>query len=284
MSPTTAAQAQPDTPSGLVPDAATFARVAEALARADALSPWLGASTQPAPADAPDLAALAADHEALADLVARCAARLETDRLDVAAGLLFHDIAWRVLAPAITAAVVSDIAPRLTADTVTVVLDARGASTAVHLTSCLAGAGEAGGAPDLTLLRGVRDDAVGTLRPLVTALRPLARRGLASMWGEVADTIASALQLVGDLTGRAQACRAAADALLDGSRPIRGGANWVEVDHAGVSCTWRVRNSCCKAYELAAYDYCAGCPMLCDADQRSRFEALNEARAGAASA
>ncbi|MEX2505295.1 MAG: hypothetical protein WD378_10605 [Egicoccus sp.] len=56
------------------------------------------------------------------------------------------------------------------------------------------------------------------------------------------------------------------------------------VDHAGVCCTWRVRNSCCKAFELGRYDYCAGYPMLRADDQRSRFEALNEARASAASA
>ncbi|HSK24528.1 MAG TPA: hypothetical protein VK906_15185, partial [Egicoccus sp.] len=156
--------------------------------------------------------------------------------------------------------------------------------TAAHFT---AGAGLAGAATvghRRRLLSQIRDDAVATLAPLVTAVRPLARRGEASLWGEVADTIASALQMVGDLVGRVEECRAAADDLLDGRRPIRGGANWVEVDHAGMCCTWRVRNSCCKAFELGGHDYCAGCPMLGSDGQRARFEALNEARAAAASA
>lgn len=285
MSPTPTLHANARAASAPAPvGTATPTQVADALARAAALSPWLGGVTDAPPPSAPDLAALAGDPDLLADLVDRCAGRLETDRRDVAAGLLFHDIAWRVVAPTLTAAVVGTVAPRLTADGVTVVLDERGASTAVHFTSEGGRTGDVTPASGHALLRTVRDDAVATLGPLLTALRPLARRGEASMWGEVADTIASALQMVGDLVGRGEVCRAAADAVLDGSRPVRGGANWVVVDHAGVCCTWRVRNACCKAYELAAYDYCAGCPMLCDDDRRTRFEALNEARADTASA
>lgn len=273
-----------DTTRPPVRGVATRAAIGEALVQAGALSPWLGGSVDPAPSGAPHLAGLAEDHDLLVGLVAGCADRLETDRRDVAAGLLFHDIAWRVVAPPITTAVAVGVAPRLAADEVTVVLDDRGASTAVHFTAPTGHRSASTAAPDLDLLRLVRDDVVTALGPLVTALRPLARRGEPSMWGEVADTVATALQTAGGLTGRVEACRVAADRLLDGTRPIRGGANWVEVDHAGICCTWRVRNSCCKAFELTQYDYCAGCPMLCDADQRARFEALNEAQVAATSA
>lgn len=284
LTPTLHVAARHDPAAAVSPPAvgaATAARVTDALGQAAALSPWLGGDTGAPPSAAPNLATLSSDGALLADLIDRCAQRLGTDRRDVAAGLLFHDLAWRALAPALSAVVVADVAPRLSADAVVVVLDEGAASTAVHFTSGFGHVGDGSPAQRRALLRTVRDEAVDTLGPVISAIRPLARRGQPSLWGEVADTIASAMQAVGDLVGRAEACRAAADDLLDGSRPIRGGANWVDVEHAGLCCTWRVRNACCKAFALEQYDYCAGCPMLCGDEQRRGFEALNEAKAAA---
>lgn len=224
------------------------------------------------------LDALATDGARLDTLVASRAQGLATAHRDVAAGLVLHDLVWRVTAPPLATAVVSGIAPRLRAEGITLVHDASGACTGVHLHGL-----DAEVDADLDrLLRRVRDDVVGTIEGLLPAFRSRARLGMPALWGEVADTFAAALQWLGDLVGAPRAARDAADTLLDGTPPLRGGTNWVPVTVAGASATHRVRNTCCRAYRLEQYDYCAGCPLLDAEDRLARFRAITEASADAA--
>ncbi|MCC6831051.1 MAG: hypothetical protein IT200_06865 [Thermoleophilia bacterium] len=240
-----------------------------AVARAAALTAPLGVTAVPGgPAtDAWATAADAAREPALARLVARRAAALDTADRRVAATFLLEGWAWSVAAPAVAAALHEGRVPDPCADAVRLSFAADGTVAGVAFTGPVAVLGAdplAGAAGTVTVGDGPEDLAAwlrarltgGHLAHVVAALAPLAGRSEAALWASVHDMLSGALvHLAGAAVVPVDPQPLAA--ALFGTAPLRAAPRFVPGDTAcGLD---RLRVGCCQVFRLGA-DRCAACP------------------------
>lgn len=231
------------------------------------------------------VAALTAAPERLEEVLDRQCRRWDADRA-VAASLLFGNIVWRVVAPSAACYLAERRVPALAPTTVAFAFDDDGEAAEVTLRSPAllvlpddpaAAHPHATVVTDRAALRAaLRERIVTTVAGLIPALKPWARRGARTQWGEVADRIASGVHWAGTKLGVDRDARVEAQRILDGAPPLTGRANWVQMTHAGRTETFRTRNICCLAYRLADHSYCFTCPLAANDDRLARWRAYLE--------
>lgn len=125
----------------------------------------------------------------------------------------------------------------------------------------------------------LRATVAAQLGPLLTALRPLLRRGPRTLWGLVTDELVEGLWYAAGLLGEEARAVAALTALLpeapaEGATPAEGadGAPFTGAaafrltapQHpGGTALPTRTRVSCCLYYTLRPENLCTGCPRAC---------------------
>jgi len=258
-----------------------------AMARATAIDPdgWYGGAVGPAPEGTVTIARLAAEPgrlDVLSDLVATANGY---GLRDVAAGFVWGDLVYRVLAAPLVCAAVDGIAPVTGPSSVAITFGDTGASVGVtftemrHLTLHPDASPEAVHCADRgALVAALREQFTRTLGPLVPVLSPRVRRSERVLWLEACDIAATLLTHVGEKIGRGETLRAFADALLDGTGPLPGRSRWLPFTHAGITCTHHLRHSCCRYYAVGPAP-CGTCPLRSAEQRAERFREWNERRA-----
>lgn len=136
---------------------------------------------------------------------------------------------------------------------------------------------------EAALRRELRAALAGHLTPVLTAFRPLLRRGPRALWGMATDEVAEGLWYVGRSLGEADRAVAELTALLPGgTAPFAGGAAFTavpaspaEADSPSIPVrqtagATRKRLSCCLFYTISPTAPCAGCPRDRNPDRIDR--------------
>jgi len=134
-----------------------------------------------------------------------------------------------------------------------------------------------------TLIGAVAAGAVGTLGPLLDAVRAATRFGRVPLWNAAADTVRTTATFVPLYAGHdPRPGRALADALLDGmiaqGAPIRG--RGIDEPLAGRPERVPVRAACCLWFRTdppvprPSDAYCTTCPLLDPAERAARYRAF----------
>ena len=112
------------------------------------------------------------------------------------------------------------------------------------------------------------------MRPLLSAIGPVARRGARSLWGLVADDLVSGIWYLGRMLGQeAAAVRAATEVLPIGAPPYPGGADFRYLTSAdGRRHATRTRTGCCMFYAIRPAEACVTCPRTTDAERLRRLQ------------
>ncbi|MET7697379.1 (2Fe-2S)-binding protein [Streptomyces sp. NPDC005485] len=113
------------------------------------------------------------------------------------------------------------------------------------------------------------------MRPLLSALGPIVRRGPRALWGMVADDLVSGIWYLGRTLGEEDDAVQAATALLPSAEaPFPGGADFRRLTGAdGRVHPTRTRTGCCLYYTVRPAEACITCPRTCDAERLRRLEA-----------
>lgn len=122
------------------------------------------------------------------------------------------------------------------------------------------------------------DSIIATLRPVIEAVHAHTRRGRHALWGTVTDMVAAAFHRVGDHLHRSSHARKLANAVIDSTSTLVGGANWHDIVWPGGTKHTRIRNICCLWYQTPGGDLCLTCPRITDTE---RVEMLHERQATA---
>ncbi|MGW3121424.1 (2Fe-2S)-binding protein [Streptomyces sp. NPDC001107] len=112
------------------------------------------------------------------------------------------------------------------------------------------------------------------MRPLLSAIGPVARRGARSLWGLVADDLVSGIWHLGRTLGQeADAVRAATEVLPIAVPPYPGGADFRHLSgEDGRRHTTRTRTGCCMFYAIRPAEACVTCPRTDDAERLRRVQ------------
>ncbi|MFF8841860.1 (2Fe-2S)-binding protein [Streptomyces sp. NPDC015127] len=112
------------------------------------------------------------------------------------------------------------------------------------------------------------------VRPLLTAIGPVARRGPRALWGMVADDLVSGIWYLGRVLDQEErAVRAATELLPTGIPPFPGGAAFRRLTgREGQRHPTRTRLGCCLYYALDPDQACLTCPRTCDAERLQRLQ------------
>ncbi|MFF4360476.1 (2Fe-2S)-binding protein [Streptomyces sp. NPDC001604] len=124
-----------------------------------------------------------------------------------------------------------------------------------------------------SLRAALRTSMADHMRPLLTAIAPVARRGARSLWGLVADDLVSGIWYLGRMLGQeADAVRAATDVLPIGVPPYPGGAAFRHLTgDDGRRHPTRTRTGCCMFYAIKPAEACVTCPRTTDTDRLRRL-------------
>ncbi|MFF4802951.1 (2Fe-2S)-binding protein [Streptomyces sp. NPDC001351] len=111
------------------------------------------------------------------------------------------------------------------------------------------------------------------MRPLMSAIGPVARRGARSLWGLVADDLVSGIWYLGRTLGQeADAVRAATEVLPIAASPYPNGADFRHLTAAdGRRHITRTRTGCCMFYAIRAAEACLTCPRTGDVERLRRL-------------
>ncbi|MGW7417617.1 (2Fe-2S)-binding protein, partial [Streptomyces sp. NPDC054863] len=111
------------------------------------------------------------------------------------------------------------------------------------------------------------------VRPLLTAVRPHARRSPRTLWGMAGDDLVSGIWYLGRMLGQEERALQAATALLPTAvPPFPGGADFRRLTTPdGSRHPTRTRLGCCMYYTLDSAQACATCPRTCDAERLRRL-------------
>lgn len=112
------------------------------------------------------------------------------------------------------------------------------------------------------------------MRPLLSAIGPVARRGARSLWGLVADDLVSGIWCLGRMLGQETAAvRAATEVLPIAVSPYPGGAEfrYLAGDNGRRHAT-RTRSGCCMFYAIRPVEACVTCPRTDDAERLRRLQ------------
>ncbi len=230
-------------------------------------------------------AELASDPDVLDAFVEAEAARIQkrhgtTARRDVAASRALHDYAWSVSLLMSGTWYLERRVPRIRpADLRLDLATAEFTLTPGTAFSCLAGdpAGMLPGAltvPHEEALRAELRAAVADhMRPLLTAIAPVVRRGPRALWGMVADDLVSGIWYLGRTLDReADAVRAATELLPTGLSPYPAGAGFRHLTtDDGHRHPTRTRTACCMYYTIRPDEACSTCPRTCDTERLRRL-------------
>ncbi|RPF38863.1 iron-sulfur protein [Streptomyces sp. TLI_185] len=112
------------------------------------------------------------------------------------------------------------------------------------------------------------------MRPLLSAIGPVARRGARSLWGLVADDLVSGIWYLGRMLGQeGAAVRAATEVLPIAVPPYPGGAAFRYLTgNDGRRHTTRTRTGCCMFYAIRPAEPCVTCPRTGDAERLRRLQ------------
>jgi hypothetical protein len=229
---------------------------------------------------------LASDRRVLDAFVEAEAARIQerygtVPRPDVAASRALHDYAWSVSLLMSGAWYLERRVPRIRPEDLRLDL----ATAEFTLTpgagfSCLADdpAGRLPGALTVpheeALQAELRTAVADHMRPLLTAIAPVVRRGPRALWGMVSDDLVSGIWYLGRMLGReGDAVRAATELLPTGLAPYPAGADfrYLTTDDGHRHPT-RTRTGCCMYYTIRPDEACATCPRTCDAERLRRLQ------------
>lgn len=258
--------------AGLRPCADAYARLAQVLPglRMELAAPRSGGGWVRA-------ADIAADPEVLARLVAEeqrqaLAVHGKPLRPDVAAGFALHRYAWPACLLLTLPWLLERRVPRLPVEAVAVHRAQGRWSALVESFACLPGDPAAalpgaevvadGAALRAALLAAVAEH----LEPLLTAFRPLLRRGPRTLWGMATDEVVEGLWYAGSLLGEEDRAAAELTALLPGSTlPYAGAAGfrWLDQGPGRAAMRTRTRVSCCLYYTVRPAEVCFNCPRSC---------------------
>ncbi|MCX5200233.1 (2Fe-2S)-binding protein [Streptomyces sp. NBC_00237] len=247
--------------------------------------------TEPAPHPEPDGrgrldgAELACSEEAMAAFVDAEAARIaarhgHAPRRDVAASRALHDYLWSVSLLMSGPWYLERRVPRIAPQDVRLVL----ATAAFELVpgadfACLPGDPAAGSpgarvvADEEALRAELRAAVADHVRPLLTAVRPHARRGPRVLWGMAGDDLVSGIWYLGRMLGQEErALQAATELLPTAVAPFPGGADFRRLTTPdGRRHPTRTRIGCCMYYAVEPDQACATCPRTCDAERLRRL-------------
>lgn len=220
-------------------------------------------------------AALFADSAALRSLVLGYGAWLGTSNPQVASALAFKAYTYRVIEPAITLWATSRRVIDMDAKLTMVSSVERGFDIAVteERLTVLAGdpfAGLSGVTvveSEQQLLDALRATLVDAhLAPAVEAFRAIRGGGTRPLWGSVAQSICYPATVLGDrLVGAPEDAIADLLSIFDPSI-----AGLVEIAEISEGDQWRpllLRRTCCFAYKLPQFGYCATCCLATDSDR-----------------
>lgn len=231
-------------------------------------------------------ARLASDPSALDAFVDSEAARIHARyavvaRRDVAASRALHDYAWTLGVLLGGAWYLERRVPRIRPEDLRLDL----ATGAYEITpgtelACLPGDPLASLPGVLTssqegLLRAeLRRATADHMRPLLSAIGPLARRRTRSLWGMVADDLVSGIWYLGRMLGQeAAAVQAATDVLPIAVPPYPSGADFRHLPgDDGRRHATRTRSGCCMFYAIRPTEACVTCPRTSDAERLRRLE------------
>ena len=225
-----------------------------------------------------------ADPPMLAGLLETAARHRGTTERRVAASLFLAEYAWRVAAPAVASYLTTGDVPVLTPESVFVDFDGAAEPVAVAFAAGafvasgqppghLAGSGRAD--PQCVPLRGaLRSELEGHLEGLIAGVRAITGTGLHTLWAMSADAVAGAFLWAGRCAEMEQQAAREAQALLaPGDTRLTGGVRFVTIDAGGGPRVSRLRGTCCLSYRLAGTQYCAGCPLIPEAERLTRLQA-----------
>ncbi|GAA2493267.1 (2Fe-2S)-binding protein [Streptomyces longisporus] len=239
-----------------------------------------------APQDAVTAAELASDRGLLDAFVDAEAARIHarygvTARRDVAASRALHDYAWTLGVLLGGTWYLERRVPRIRPEDLRLDL-ATGAYaiTAGTELACLPGDPLASRPGTLTatqeesLRAALRMSMADHMRPLLSAIGPVARRGARSLWGLVADDLVSGIWYLGRMLGQeATAVRAATEVLPIAVPPYPTGAAFRHLTtDDGRRHPTRTRTGCCMFYAIRPTEACVTCPRTSDAERLRRLQ------------
>jgi len=229
---------------------------------------------------------LASDADVLDAFVEAEAARIRErhgslPRRDVAASRALHDYVWSVSLLMSGVWYLEGRVPRIRPEDLRLDLGTAGFTlTPGTGFSCLADDPASGlpgvlTAPHEEALRAELRAAVADhMRPLLTAIAPVVRRGPRALWGMVADDLVSGIWYLGRALGReGDAVRAATELLPTGLAPYPAGAGfrYLTTDDGQRHAT-RTRTGCCMYYTIRQAEACATCPRTRDAERLHRLQ------------
>ncbi|WP_030937864.1 (2Fe-2S)-binding protein [Streptomyces sp. NRRL S-646] len=112
------------------------------------------------------------------------------------------------------------------------------------------------------------------MRPLLSAIGPVARRGTRSLWGMVADDLVSGIWYLGRMLGQeSDAVRAATEVLPIAVPPYPSGADFRHLTaENGQRHATRTRTGCCMFYAIRPAEACVTCPRTPDAERLRRLQ------------
>ena len=112
------------------------------------------------------------------------------------------------------------------------------------------------------------------MRPLLSAIGPVARRSARSLWGLVADDLVSGIWHLGRTLGQeAKAVRAATEVLPIAVPPYPAAADFRHLTGAdGRRHATRTRTGCCMFYAIRPAEACVTCPRTGDAERLRRLQ------------
>lgn len=252
--------------------------LAGTLARVRALSDNLFLQLGHPPGDA----WLRADEveQRLEELLGRVQARYGADRA-VAAAFFTGSYAWGIVGGALACLVTERRAPDVSMANLSLRFDEQGYVTAVALVTsrfaCLATDPAAAACDVLTapdadrLRRWLRARIVEHLERLVQPLRNTARRGRSASWKTITDACTGVFTLLARAGLDHDFCRAEANAFLATGPPLVANPILFSLECNGKQHLFMRRKSCCLAYRLAEFGYCATCPLVSDAEREQRI-------------
>ncbi|MGW1750433.1 (2Fe-2S)-binding protein [Streptomyces sp. NPDC002092] len=231
-------------------------------------------------------AELASDRSVLDAFVDAEAARIHarygvTARRDVAASRALHDYAWTLGVLLGGTWYLERRVPRIRPEDLRLHL-ATGAYTITPGTelACLPGdplaslPGALTAPQEESLRAALRMSTADHMRPLLSAIGPVARRGARSLWGLVADDLVSGIWYLGRMLGQeTTAVRAATEVLPTAVPPYPAGADFRRlVADDGRRHATRTRTGCCMFYAIRPTEACATCPRTSDTERLRRLQ------------